>query len=262
MDRDARALDQHALLPRLLHGVEEADASMRLLAHTLPAPLVPSLDAWQTETPTWPLVRLDADLVPRDAGDQERILAHLLLRIPVGRMAEVMTTARRLGALAPAGVILDLTPMTDPVPFGTSAWHPRQREELAELRAAVDRPVWIDGIVSPGDAEIAAEAGLDGVILRSAAGQHVAGPAAAEVLPEVLDTVAGMLGVYVAGPVRGGLDVFRYLALGAEAVLPDPGNETQRLAGELRAVMQLTGCATLEDVGYEAIFAPLWEELG
>jgi isopentenyl diphosphate isomerase/L-lactate dehydrogenase-like FMN-dependent dehydrogenase len=80
------------------------------------------------------------------------------------------------------------------------------------------------------------------------------------VLPEVLDTVAGMLGVYVGGPVRGGIDVFRYLALGAEAVLPDPGIEARRLAAELAYAMRMTGCATLEDVGYEALFAPLWQE--
>jgi isopentenyl diphosphate isomerase/L-lactate dehydrogenase-like FMN-dependent dehydrogenase len=56
--------------------------------------------------------------------------------------------------------------------------------------------------------------------------------------------------------------VFRYLALGAEAVLPDAGVEVRRLTAELAYVMRLTGCATLEDVGYEALFARLWEEGG
>jgi isopentenyl diphosphate isomerase/L-lactate dehydrogenase-like FMN-dependent dehydrogenase len=43
-------------------------------------------------------------------------------------------------------------------------------------------------------------------------------------------------------------------------VLPDPGIEARRLSAELAYAMRMTGCATLEDIGYEALFAPLWQE--
>jgi hypothetical protein len=261
MDRDLRSLDAYALVPRLLHGVETPDASVRLLERALPAPLVPRAESWREAPPPWPLVRIDAAEWPGEgeaAGATDP--AAVLVRLPIGRMAEMVPQARRLGALEPAGVLLDLTPLADSAPFGDTPWRPRRREELAELRAAAGRPLWLDGACSPADAEVAAEAGLDGIVVRSAPGRHVAGPSVAEVLPEVLDTVAGMLGVYVGGPVRGGIDVFRYLALGAEAVLPDPGIEARRLAAELAYAMRMTGCATLEDVGYEALFAPLWQE--
>lgn len=259
MERDFESLDQHALLPRLLHDVETPDASLLLLGKTLPAPLLPSTTNVPQGKPGWPLVRLDAErLEGASAGPEDP--SSLLLRVPVGRMAEMMPTARALGKLEPSGVILDLTPMSDARPFGEASWHPRHREDLAELRAAVGRPVWVDGIASPADAEVVAEAGLDGVVVRSSVGRHVAGPAASELLPEILDSVAGMLGVYVGGPVRGGVDIFRYLALGAEAVLPEPGIDADRLQAELETVMRLTGCATLEDIGYEAVFAPLFEE--
>ncbi len=260
MHPDLVALDAYAPLPRALHGVEEPATSVRLLAATLPAPLVPVVAAGRDVPPAWPLARIDADAWPGDVGADAA--ASLLVRLPVARMAELVPQARRLGALEPAGVLLDLTPLADHAPFGEVAWRPRRREELAELRAAIGRPLWLDGVASPADAEVAAEAGLDGIVVRSALGRRLGGPAVAEVLPEVLDTVAGMLGVHVGGPIRDGVDVFRYLALGAEAVLPDAGVEVRRLTAELAYAMRLTGCATLEDVGYEALFAPLWEEGG
>jgi isopentenyl diphosphate isomerase/L-lactate dehydrogenase-like FMN-dependent dehydrogenase len=260
MDRDLVALDAYALSPRLLHGVETPDTATRLLERVLSAPIVPKAETWGEVPPAWPLVRVDAGDWP-DQGGRE-LAESVLVRLPVDRMAALVPQARRLGELEPAGVLLDMTVISDAAPFGEAAWRPRRREELAELRAAVGRPLWLDGVASPADAEIAAEAGLDGIVVRSIVGRHVGGPAACEVLPEILDTVAGMLGVYVGGPVRDGIDVFRYLALGAEAVLPDPGSEARRLAAELAYAMRLTGCATLEDVGYETLFAPLWEEGG
>ncbi len=259
MERDFESLDQHALIARLLHDVEMPDASLLLLNKTLPAPVVPMASSLPQGKPTWPIVRVDAEHLEDASGPPEDPTG-FMLRVPVDRMAVLMPTARTLGKLEPAGVLLDLTPMADVRPFGEASWHPRHREDLAEMRAALGCPVWVDGIGSPADAEVVAEAGLDGIVVRSSVGRHIAGPGASELLPEIIDAVAGMLGVYVGGPVRGGLDIFRYLALGAEAVLPEPGIDPDRLQAELEAVMRLTGCNTLEDIGYEAVFAPLWEE--
>lgn len=257
-ERDLAALDAYPLLPRLLHGVDEPNAGCHLSGRDLPAPLLPRSETWRDAPPPWPLVRVDAEawLASNDRIAPEAVV----VRLPPVRMGELVPLARRMGELGPAGVMLDLTPLTQSPPFGDVVWRPRQREELAELRAATGRPLWLDGIASPADAEVAAEAGLDGIVVRSAPGRHLSGPAAAEVLPELIDAVAGMLGVYVGGAVRGGVDVFRYLALGAEAVLTEPGADVRRLSAELDYAMRLTGCATLSDIGYEALFAPLWEE--
>lgn len=256
-DRDLAALDAYPLLPRLLHAVEHPDATSHLLGRELPAPLLPRSETWRDAPPSWPLVRVDAE--PWLAARERAAAGGVVVRLPPAKMGELVPLARRLGEAAPAGVLLDLTPLADSPPYGDVPWRPRGREELAELKAAIGVPLWLDGVAGPADAEVAAEAGLDGVVVRSAPGRHLRGPAVAEVLPELLDGVAGMLGVLVAGPVRDGGDVFRYLALGAEAVLTEPGADVRRLSAELAYAMRLTGCATLGDVGYESLFAPLWE---
>lgn len=257
-ERDLAALDAYPLLPRLLHGVEEPDPRSQLVGRDLPAPLIPSSETWRDAPPPWPLVRVDAEawLAAVDRIAPEAVV----VRLPPAKMGELVPLARRLGDLQPAAVLLDLTPLVQSPPYGDVPWRPRQREELAELRAATGRPLWLDGIASPADAEVAAEAGLDGVVVRSAPGRHLGGPAVPEILPELIDAVAGMLGVYVGGAVRGGVDVFRYLALGAEAILTEPGADVRRLGAELAYAMRLTGCATVGDIGYESLFAPLWEE--
>lgn len=257
-ERDLHVLDGYPLAPRLLHGVERPDSRTELLGRALPMPLVPGHAPWREGAGEPPLVRIDAD---HWREHPESVPAErCLLRLGPKRMGELVPEVRELGELQPAGLLLDLDPLADAAPFGRVPWRPRQREELAELSAAAGCPLWLDGVASPGDAEVAGEAGVDAVVVRSAVGRHVGGAAAAEILPELLDAVAGMVGVHVGGPLRGGVDLFRYLALGAEAVLPDGGPDVVRVEAELHYAMRLTGCATLADIGYESLFAPLFEE--
>jgi hypothetical protein len=96
----------------------------------------------------------------------------------------------------------------------THPWRPRSREDLAEVVAAAGRPVWLLGVASAEDAD------------RGGRGRHRCGggrrrprPAPrrtrhGEILPEVVDAVAGMLRVLAGGVVASGIDVLRLLALG------------------------------------------------
>ena len=72
--------------------------------------------------------------------------------------------------------------------------------------------------------------------------------------------MAGMVRVLAGGQVGSGLDVFRLLALGADAVVVGGDRPTAVLDEELRYALRLTGCATLADVGYDALFEPLFAE--
>ncbi|KPC76442.1 lactate 2-monooxygenase [Streptomyces sp. NRRL WC-3753] len=92
--------------------------------------------------------------------------------------------------------------------------------DLAFLRENWDGPIVLKGVLHPDDARLAADAGMDGVVVSNHGGRQVAGSvAAADALPRVADAVGDRLTVLFDSGVRTGDDVFKALALGARAVL-------------------------------------------
>ena len=259
-DRDIEALESYQLIPRLLHDVMRVDTSCRLLEKTYDTPIVPLLERALGRAPSdiSTLSLVDAELL---LGQPETF--HFDLSLPLlkpEKMGQLMPKVRKLAAAGVPAFALDLSVLADTPPYGSHEWRPRTREDLAELRAAAGVPLWLYGVCSVTDADIATEAGLEGVVITSGAGHFLNGPAAAEIFPDIFDAVAGTISVYVGGPVRSGVDVFRYLALGAEAVVVDSDRSLENLRAELEYAMRLTGCQTLADIGYEAVFAPLFGE--
>ncbi len=93
-------------------------------------------------------------------------------------------------------------------------------DDLEFLRAATDLPLLIKGILHPEDASMAAERGIDGIVVSNHGGRQIDGEIAAlDALPGVADAVGDDLAVLVDSGVRSGADVFKALALGADAVL-------------------------------------------
>jgi isopentenyl diphosphate isomerase/L-lactate dehydrogenase-like FMN-dependent dehydrogenase len=180
--------------------------------------------------------------------------------LPNDRMGELVPRVRRLAEIGVAAVALDQSVLADTAPYGSQLWKPRTREELSELRVASGLPFWLYGVSSTDDAQAALEAGLEGIVVNSAAGVWLGGPCALEILPEILDSVAGTLSVIAGARVRDGLDVFRLLAVGAEAVIVEGDRNLASLEAELHYAMRVTGCATLSDIGYDVIFAPLFDK--
>jgi len=254
-EHDFAALDSYQLIPRVLHGVLEPDTHVRLLGRELAAPLLPLLDAPGGSAETLGL--LDVDTLLHHDGDFSTFLPLLKPE----KMGQLMPKVKKLAARGVPGFVLDLTVLAESPPYGGLEWHPRTREDLAELRAAAGVPLWLYGVSSVSDAEVASEAGLEGVVVNTGAGVFLGAPATAEVFPDIFDAVAGTISVYAGGAVRSGVDVFRYLALGAEAVLVDTDRSLFNLRAELAYAMRLTGCQTLADISYEAIFAPLFSEV-
>lgn len=257
IERNFAALDAHQLLPRALTEVREAALGTHHLGRSLTHPMV-LRGKRALPFPTPGLALLDAAAAEAAANKQplELTVAHLEA---VG-MAELIRAALSLAEVGVAGVALDLGGLSATPPYGEREWRPRTREEIAELRAAAGRPLWVMGLLSAADAEVAAEAGADGVVLSAELGWHLGAPSVIEVLPEVIDAVGGTLTVIAGGPVRSGIDVFRYLAVGAELVVVDGERPLATLMAELDYAMRLTGCSDLTDVGYHALFAPLFGE--
>ncbi|MFE9746761.1 alpha-hydroxy acid oxidase [Saccharothrix saharensis] len=92
-------------------------------------------------------------------------------------------------------------------------------DHLDRLRGMTSLPLWLKGVLHPGDAVLAVEHGVAGIVVSNHGGrQSDLAPAAVEALPAVVDAVAGRVPVVLDGGVRGGGDVAVALALGAAAV--------------------------------------------
>ncbi|GHA53770.1 oxidoreductase [Streptomyces tauricus] len=92
--------------------------------------------------------------------------------------------------------------------------------DLEFLRENWDGPIVLKGVLHPDDARRAANAGMDGVVVSNHGGRQVAGAvAAADALPRVVEAAGDRLTVLFDSGIRSGDDIFKALALGAEAVL-------------------------------------------
>jgi 4-hydroxymandelate oxidase len=88
------------------------------------------------------------------------------------------------------------------------------------LRSITSLPILVKGLVRPDDARRAVDAGIAGIIVSNHGGRQLdAAPATIDVLPRIVDAVAGRVEVLLDGGVRRGTDVIKALALGARAVL-------------------------------------------
>lgn len=90
---------------------------------------------------------------------------------------------------------------------------------IKRVRDVTKMKIMIKGLESGEDAALAVENGADGIVVSNHGGRATeTGRATLESLPEVVRAVAGRIPVLVDGGVRRGTDIFKALALGANAV--------------------------------------------
>jgi len=92
--------------------------------------------------------------------------------------------------------------------------------DVEDLVSECSVPVFVKGVLTAEDAELALEHGAAGVVVSNHGGRQLdRSLATAEALPEVADALAGRGTLLVDGGIRRGVDVAIALALGADAVL-------------------------------------------
>ncbi|KAM0020307.1 putative (S)-2-hydroxy-acid oxidase [Helianthus debilis subsp. tardiflorus] len=158
-------------------------------------------------------------------------------------------------------------------------------KDITWLKSITKLPIMIKGVLTREDAIKALEVGVEGIIVSNhGARQLDYVPATISVLEEVVDAVQGRAPVLFDGGIRRGTDVFKALALGADAVISG-GTKTltqgcpdfffhratvavgrpivyglaakgeygvrrviKMLKDELELTMALSGCPTLNDI--------------
>ncbi len=90
---------------------------------------------------------------------------------------------------------------------------------IDRLRSLTSMKILLKGIVTREDAKLAVERGADGVIVSNHGGRaEESGRGTIESLPEVVEAVGGRVPVLIDGGLRRGTDIFKALALGADAI--------------------------------------------
>lgn len=135
---------------------------------------------------------------------------------------------------------------------------------VERLRAATSMRLLIKGVVTAEDASLAVLHGVDGIIVSNHGGRSEdSGRSTIESLPEVVTAIAGRMPVIVDSGFRRGTDIFKALAIGADAIaigrpylwglgaFGQEGVETVLgiLERELGIVMQQAGTARVSDIG-------------
>lgn len=144
-------------------------------------------------------------------------------------------------------------------------------DELKEIVKMAEIPFVLKGIMTPKGALKALEAGVQGIVVSNHGGRVLDQcPATAEVLSSIVKAVDGRMKIFVDGGIRTGVDVFKALALGADAVLiarpfvtavyggaeEGVGAYASKLASELEDTMKMCGAYSLADISSDMIWKP------
>jgi lactate 2-monooxygenase len=141
-------------------------------------------------------------------------------------------------------------------------------ERLAFLRRHTGLPILLKGISHVADAQAAIDAGMDGIIVSNHGGRQVDGAIAAlDALDAIAEAVGGRISILFDSGIRSGADIFKALALGAEAVLvgrpavyglaldgqAGVAAVLQNMLAELDLTMGLAGCSSIADIGRHSL---------
>lgn len=176
------------------------------------------------------------------------------------RLPADCTAANLIGQQAPE------QPTLEPGQSRIFQAHMRDAPTWADLRWLMKQttlPVWIKGVLHAEDARTLQAMSVAGIVVSNHGGRSLDGaPASLDVLPEIRAALGPEFPLLFDSGIRSGSDVFKALALGADAVLVGRlqayalsvagalgvAHMIKLLREELELCMALTGCASLDDI--------------
>ena len=141
--------------------------------------------------------------------------------------------------------------------------------DIQFIKSVTGLPVIVKGLMRAEDAEAAIQAGADAIQVSNHGGRQLDGvPAAIDVLAPIAQRVQNRVPIIFDSGIRRGIDIFKALALGANAVavgrpilygLALGGSlgvksVLDHLSGELRQTMLLAGSKDIKDINSTYIF--------
>lgn len=299
MKRNRQALDSLAFRPRVLNDVREVDVSGRFLGRRLRLPVllapVGSLESFHPgggKTAMRAASRFDVGLMLSSvstitleevAAEAEGLRIYALYKrgddawldeqvrraIDAGYQAFSLTVdsayySRRERDIASRFVKPWRT-------GGGADWQAALNwADVERFKRKYDVPLILKGIATAEDAMMAVERGVEVVYVSNHGGRQLDhGRGAMDVLPEVIEAVAGRAEVVVDGSIQRGTDLVKAIALGASAVgmgrmlccgLAAAGDDgvvrmLTLLEDEVRTAVALLGVNRLADVGRHHLHA-------
>ena len=167
----------------------------------------------------------------------------------------------------PALALIALDPLQSRIFQGAMHAAPTWND-LDWLMTQTSLPIWIKGVLHPDDARALQARGVAGIVVSNHGGRTLDGaPASLHALPLIRAAVGDGYPLLFDSGIRAGGDIFKALALGANAVLIGRlqmyalsvagglgvAHMLRLLREELEVCMALAGCATLADISRAAL---------
>lgn len=293
-ERNVAAWGELLLVPRMLRDVTRVSTAWHHDGNVFDSPIV--VAPWASQTFVHPegekatsrgtaaarnlmvLSSNSATAVDELPGDGAPFYAQVYVPPVRDDLVSYVRAAEDSGALGFV-VTLDTPPVPEEVDFRAGAdsilppsvnflgGAPKKAGDLGPrdfewLRSITELPLWVKGVLAAADVEPVVSLGVAGIIVSNHGGRQIGGSVTTRVaLPRVVDAVAGRVPVWVDSGIRSGEDVFRGLALGADAVMVGRPAARALTAGEagvedllvtlreeLRLTMTLAGAPDLASI--------------
>ncbi len=165
-------------------------------------------------------------------------------------------------------------PMLDEIDVDAYIESPRlyDADLLNQIKDVTDMKLVVKGITHPDDAEKCIEHGVDGIVVSNHGGRgQVSARGTIDVLPDITTRVNKRIPVLIDGGIRRGSDIYKALALGADAVaigrpylwglgsFGRPGVEKviDILSAEFKGVMRQMGTTSIAQISASSVMKNL-----